>query len=77
MAEFSGFTPREAPELPSDPNSGGLTIVGTGSFGSLSVSGIVTSTGNSNGTNTLSFSVSGSNLIFSVVGIGSTTLKLS
>jgi hypothetical protein len=63
---MAGFTPREVPELPADPNSGGLII-----------SGIVTSTGNSNGTNTLTFSVSGSNLIFSVVGIGSTTLKLS
>jgi hypothetical protein len=77
MAEFSGFTPREAPELPSDPNSGGLTIAGTGSFGSLNVSGIVTSTGNSNGTNTLTFSVSGSDITFSVAGIGSTTLKLA
>ena len=77
MAEFSGFAAAEVPELPNDPNSGGLTIAGTGSFGSLSVSGIVTSTGNSNGINTLTFSISGSNLTFSVVGIGSTTLKLS
>jgi hypothetical protein len=40
--------------------------------------GIVTSTGGiSNGTRTLSFSVSGSNLILTVTGVGSTTLKLA
>ena len=42
MAEFSGFTPREAPELPDDPNSGDFTISGLGFFGSLVVSGIST-----------------------------------
>ena len=39
---MAGFTPIEVPDLPSDPNSGGLTIGGTGSFGSLQVSGIST-----------------------------------
>jgi hypothetical protein len=42
MPEFSGFTPREAPELPDDPNSGSLSIAGGGSFGSLVVSGTST-----------------------------------
>jgi len=42
MAEFNGFTPREAPELPDDPNSGDFRISGLGSFGSLQVSGIST-----------------------------------
>jgi hypothetical protein len=40
MTEFNGFTPRESPELPDDPNSGSLSIAGGGSFGYLSVSGI-------------------------------------
>jgi len=42
MAEFNGFTPREAPEVPANPNSGSLNISGLGSFGSLYVSGVVT-----------------------------------
>jgi hypothetical protein len=41
MAEFNGFTSREAPELPDDPNSGSLSISGGGSFGSLEVGGNV------------------------------------
>lgn len=51
MAEFSGFTPREAPELPDDPNEN-LTITNTITSGffvgdgsgltGLSVSGIST-----------------------------------
>jgi len=28
MSDFSGFTPREAPELPDDPNDGDLVIGG-------------------------------------------------
>jgi hypothetical protein len=39
--------------------------------------GIVTATSISNGTNVLSFSVSGSDLTLAIVGIGSTTLKLA
>ena len=43
----------------------------------LNVSGITTSSGGiSNGTNTLSFTVAGSNLTLTVAGVGSTTLKL-
>ena len=40
MSEYTGFTKREIPELPPDPNSGNFRIAGLGSFGSLSVSGI-------------------------------------
>jgi len=69
---MAGFTPVEAPELPADPNSGGLTIGGTGSFGSLDISGNITVGGNE-----LVISVAGSDLTISVVGIGSTTLTLS
>ncbi len=44
----------------------------------LNATGIITSTdGISNGTNTLSFSVLGSNLTLTVAGVGSTVLKLS
>ena len=44
----------------------------------LSIIGIITSMdGISNGTNTLSFSVSGSNLTLTVAGVGSTLLKLA
>jgi len=44
----------------------------------LSIIGIITSMdGISNGTNTLSFSVSGSNLTLTVAGVGSTRLKLA
>ena len=42
MAEFSGFTSREAPPTQESSNSGGLSISGGGSFGSLVVSGIST-----------------------------------
>lgn len=44
----------------------------------LNATGITTSTGGiSNGTNILSFSVSGSNLTLTVTGVGSTTFTLS
>ena len=69
---MAGFTPREAPELPDDPNSGGLSISGIGTFGSLDISGNITVGGNE-----LVISVAGSDLTISVVGIGSTTLTLS
>jgi len=83
MEEFSGFTPREAPELPDDPNSGSLSIAGGGSFGSLNVSGIGSfssldvSGSITVGGNELVISVVGSDLTISVVGIGSTTLALA
>lgn len=74
MAEFSGFTPREAPELPSDPNEN-LTItntitsgffVGNGSgLTGVSVSGISTT-----GTSTFNnISISG----ITTIGLGSTS----
>ena len=66
------FTEREVPEVPSDPNSGGLSISGIGTFGSLNVSGNITVSGNE-----LVISVAGSDLTISVVGIGSTTLALA
>lgn len=37
MTEYTGFTIREVPALPSDPNSGDFRIAGLGSFGSLFV----------------------------------------
>lgn len=83
MTEFNGFTPRESPELPDDPNSGSLSIAGGGSFGSLNVSGIgsfasLDISGNITiGANELVISVAGSDLTISVVGIGSTTLTLA
>jgi hypothetical protein len=83
MAEFNGFTPRESPELPDDPNSGNLSIAGGGSFGSLNISGIgsfasLDISGNITiGGNELVISVAGSDLTISVVGIGSTTLALA
>ena len=72
MAEFSGFASRETPTPPNDPNSGGLSISGIGTFGSLNVSGNITVGGNE-----LVISVAGSDLTISVAGIGSTTLTLT